>query len=187
MTQLDSITETLGHREFEVFKLDPMTSLAALNIIKDALASAIGSALGSLESIKDAAKLLDDKKIGGELGNAIGQLLLDITMDRQRYLIDTFTPVTEVDGQKLAGGHFDLVFRGDLPLLFSWLKLCITGEWGNVLGAIQSGISAAIAQTSPPAKSQNISETNGQSSTSASSARGPTTERSGSSGISPKS
>jgi hypothetical protein len=157
MSQMDSITETLeghdGPHEFEVFKLDPLVSLRAFNVLKETLAPALGTTLGSIESLGELKDLIDSPETGGKLAGAIERLLLDATTGRIETMITAFSPVTTVDGQKLDKGKFDLIFRGDLPLMFRWLKLCFRGEWGNVWGAVASGIGNAIAQTKPPEKS----------------------------------
>ena len=155
MSQLDATEETLGDHNFTIHRLDPLKSLAALNVVKDSVAGALGSALGSIESAGELAGILDDPAIGSKLGGAVERLFAGATMDRQKFLIETFVEVSHVDGKPMRGGVFDLTFRGDLPLLFAWLKAAFIGEWGNVGRAIVSGITDAIAlhesqQKSPP-------------------------------------
>jgi hypothetical protein len=158
MSQMDSITETLeGHdaqHKFEVFKLDPLVSLRSFNILKEALAPALSSALGSVESLAEITEMIENPEAGEKFkfAGALERLLLDATTERIETMISAFMPVTQVDGQDLKG-KFSLVFRGDLPLMLAWLKLCMKGEWGNVLGALASGIGSAIAQAKPPEKS----------------------------------
>lgn len=159
MTQLDSITETLdGHdapHEFEIFKLDPLVSLRAFNILKESLAPALGSALGSVESLAEITEMIENPEAGEKFkfAGALERLLLDATTERIEIMIKAFSPVTKIDGQELTKEKFSLIFRGDLPLMFAWLKLCFRGEWGNVWGAIASGIGSAIAQAKPAEKS----------------------------------
>lgn len=154
MSQLDSIKDVLGEHEFEIFKLDPLKSLEALNVVKDALAPALGSALGSIESLDEIGSLLDSANVSDGLGEALGLLLTGANTERQKFLIDVFRPVTTVGGKQLTDNTFSLVFRGDLPLMFAWLNLCLRGEWGNVWGALASGINDAVAQAQQPEKSQ---------------------------------
>jgi hypothetical protein len=166
MPQLDSAKATIGGKSFEIFKLDPLTSLRALNIVKDVLAPALGAAVGSIQSIGDVAKMLDSEEGSAGLGVAIEKLLTMATYDRQVAIIDTFKAVTQVDGKKLEG-EFDLLFRGDLPLLYKWLELCFKGEWGNLAGAIKDAIADQIAQADSKQTSRATSSSPGQSITSA--------------------
>ncbi len=165
MSQLDSIEETLNGHRFEVFKLDPIKSLEALNVVKDALAPALGTGLGSVDKVADIGDVLDSPDVGAKLGPVIEKLLTSADFNRQKFLIETFRPVTNVDGKKLGADQFSLVFRGDLPLMFAWLKLCMDGEWGNVGGAITTAIQNVIAQVRPVERSPNTSSPDGPSST----------------------
>lgn len=153
MTQLDSTTATLGQHQFEVFKLDPMDSLAALNIVKEAVAPALGAALGAIDSVDQLRDLLDAPDGGSKLGSSVEKLLMSASLERQRQVIDIFKAKTHVGGKPLAS-QFDLIFRGDLPLMFDWLKLAFKGEWGNVGRALADGIGGALARTGSEPKSQ---------------------------------
>jgi hypothetical protein len=165
MTQLDSIKESIKGLEFEVFKLDPLTSLRALNVLKEAVGPALGLTLGVAQSLDEISDLVDSPSGGAKLGPALEQLLSDTTFDRQKALIDTFMPVTRVGGKQLSPELFSLIFRGDLPLMFAWLKLCLRGEWGNVLGAIRDAIGSAVALASLEKSSPSASESAGPSPT----------------------
>jgi hypothetical protein len=164
MTQFDSTTEEIDGVKFEVFKLDPMESLRAFNIVKEAVAPALGAALGSLKDLGDISALMDANTADTNVGPALEKLLLNATLERQQALIGVFKKVTHVNGKQL-DGQFPLVFRGNLPLMFKWLALCFRAEWGNVGRAIADRVRTAIAQAASKQTSPTISKKDGQSTT----------------------
>lgn len=159
MSQLDSESTTIGDHKFEIFKLSPLEAQDTLIDIVQALAPAAGEIAGAIEG--GVNNLLDSDLASPRVGAAVSKLVAGLTKDRMRALVATMRGVTHCDGQPLERS-FEVVFRGDLPLMYRWLWFAIKVQFGNFSGLVQNALSQAARVGEQAAKSPSISVVNGR-------------------------
>lgn len=162
MSQLDSQSDTIGDHTFEVFKLPPLDAQDILIEILHALAPAAGKVVNVLED-GGLQNLMEAKIESLEAGEAIVRLSQGITKERMRELVKVMATVTRCDGKKL-NATMEVVFRGDLPLMYQWLWFALKVQFGNFLEPVRNVITRALRAGAVKSKSQPISDENGPSS-----------------------
>lgn len=143
MSQLDQQEKTIGGHKFTVFKLDPMTAQDVLIDIGQVLAPALGKAANAVGAIGEDSLLdldVDDPRIS----TGIAALAQGVTKQRMRELVNTMAQVSLCDGKKLPT-VLDVVFRGDLPLMYQWLWFSLVVNYGNFTGWLGSAIGGVSA------------------------------------------
>lgn len=155
MSQLEPHPQEIDGKIFEVYKLPPKTSQRMLIALVKMLGPA-GGELASVLGTGDLKALLSSDLTG--LGDAISKLAVALDPDSIEAVQDamaevTFVTYTESDKQnrvKLAK-VFDIVFLGDLPLMYRWLAHAIKVQWGNFAGLASKlpGGEARSAEQSP--------------------------------------
>jgi hypothetical protein len=161
MSQKDSQKRTIGGHRFEVFKLPPFDAQDVLIDIGQVLAPALGKAVSVFGSTK-ADSVLDIDIEDPRISTAIGSLAQSITKDKMRQLVTTMASVTHCDGTPLPD-VMEIVFRGDLPLLYKWLWFSLVANFGNFTDWLGGAIKGASG-LKEAAQSLNTSKTSGRSS-----------------------
>lgn len=163
MSQLDSQSITIDGHKFEVFKLAPLDAQDTLIDIVQALAPAAGQ-IANVAEAGGTSALLDADLGSVNAGQAIVKLSQGLTKVSMRALVKTMAEVTICDGKRLPD-TMEIVFRGDLPLMYRWLWFALQVQFGNFLGPVRDAIASATRAGEQRRQSQNTSGENGQSST----------------------
>ena len=133
MSQLDSQCKTISGHKFEVFKLGPFEAQDVLIDIGQVLAPALGKAAKAFDAVKTSESVLDLDVDDPRVSTGIAALVQGITKERMRQLINTMASVTHCDGTPL-DRVLEVVFRGDLSLMYQWLWFALTVNFGNFIG-----------------------------------------------------
>lgn len=160
MSQLDSQTKEIGGHKFEVFMLPPLDANDILIDIGKAIAPAIGKAANALGAAADA-DLLDLDVDNPQISAGIAALAEQITKEKMRDLIRKMASVSHCDGTPLPK-TMEVVFRGDLPLLYRWLWFALEVNFKNFTDWLGGAIKGFTGLTRA-AQSRNTSKGSGQS------------------------
>lgn len=161
MSQLDSETRQIGIHKFTVFKLGPLQAQDILIDIGQVLGPALGKAAAALDTMKQDESLLDMDVDDPRISKGIAALVQGITKERMRSLIATMATVTHCDGRPMTPNVMEVVFRGDLPLMYQWLWFSLQTNFGNFFGWATGAIRDA-KERATDALSQNTSGDTGQ-------------------------
>jgi hypothetical protein len=159
MSQLDSQTKTIGNHRFEVFKLPPLTAQDVLIDIGHVLAPALGKAV-SVMGEPNTANLFDLDVDDPTISAGITALARGITKEKMRELVNTMAGVSHCDGKPLPK-VMEIIFRGDLPLMYQWLWFALAVNFGNFSKWLGSAIGDVSGQAAA-AQSRNTSKDIGQ-------------------------
>lgn len=159
MTQLDSQTKTIGGHEFRVFMLPPMDANDVLIDIGKTLAPALGKAANALGAVSD--EVLDMDIDNPKISSGLAALAEQISKEKMRELIKTMASVSHCDGTPLPK-TMEIVFRGDLPLMYQWLWFALEVNFKNFTDWLGGAISG-LTGLAKAAQSQRISKGTGQS------------------------
>ena len=159
MSQLDSQTKNINGHKFEVFKLPPLVAQDVLIDIGQVLAPALGKAATAVDSVKGGNPLdmdIDDPRIS----TAVASLAQGVTKEKMRELVRIMADVTHCDGTPLPKIQ-EVVFRGDLPLMYEWLWFALQVNFGNFSGWLGDAI-GGLTLTAKAGRSPVTSNDTGQ-------------------------
>lgn len=152
MSQLESESITIGKYTFKVHKLPWDKAQDVLIDIVQTIGPAMGKTLGAVQ--KHGFKDLLESDVGDtDASDVIGALATGLSKERMNSLIRTMASVTHCNGQPLTN-TMEIVFRGDLPLMYQWLAFALRVNYANFIGwlggAIKDVIPASLASASQP-------------------------------------
>lgn len=138
--------------------LPPLVANDVLIDIGKVLAPALGKATGALDAAADG--LFDMDVDDPTISQGIAALAEQITKAKMRELINTMANVTHCDGTPLPK-TMEVVFRGDLPLMYRWLWFALEVNFKNFTDWLGSAISG-VSKTTRAAQSRTTSKDSGR-------------------------
>lgn len=158
MSQLESKTKVIGDYKFEVYKLSPLDANGILIDIAKTIGPALGSTIGTVVEAGGVDELLDSDMGSKDVSAVIGSLLANLSKERMNSMIETLAKSTHCNGKKLSE-TMDIVFRGDLPLMYQWLGFALKVNFENFTGWLGVALKGVVPALS---KSQTTSKGTGQ-------------------------
>ena len=149
MSQLESKTKVIGDYKFEVFKLNPLDANGILIDIAQTIGPALGSTIGTVVEAGGVDELLDSDMGSKDVSAVIGNLVSGLSKERVNAMILTLAKSTHCNGKQLSD-TMDIVFRGDLPLMYEWLAFALKVNFENFtkwLGGAVGGIVPALSKS----------------------------------------
>jgi hypothetical protein len=135
MSQIEPTTEQIEERSFTFYMLPPQQSN---DLFMDVFKMA-GPALGPVIEAVAKANSLDEEIDSKFFARAAAALFGGIDKVVVNRVIEAFKNVSEADGVPLKT-NFDIVFLGNLGLMYKWLFFGMKVQWGKSFTALGSAV-----------------------------------------------